>query len=257
MFLDDLINQPLPLEKDYINQTLNWFPSDTEEIWLYHLYEKKDKTPYQEKILDYYKKHPVSYRLNNFGYRTDYDFVEGDTVNVFLGCSWTFGIGVNFEDTWVYKVNEDYNLPIVNLGIGGSSINTAYRQLYYFKDYFKIKNIFHFQPKYCRFEYFYNKKVRQFIIDDDPRKGHPVFSEEYLTNVIMNDATIKYNYQVHLDAIQNVANSINCNYYNIDEVKVVDYGRDLGHFGPKTHSLLASKFKKLTKGVKRDLQTLI
>jgi len=249
-FFEFLDNQPHPDYKgdptetpEGFSQTLDWFPSDTEKTWLINLHERE----HLRDVVEHYKKNPIVYRINNFGYRTDYNFKKGDSVNVFLGCSYTFGVGINFEDTWVYKVGSKYDLPIANLGIGGTSINTSYRQLMYFKDFFKIQNIFHYQPVYARFEYFKNRKVHHFIVDSEPEGFDTVFNKEYVNNIILNDATVYYNHQVHYDAIMNVAHTIGANYYYIHKAQVVDVARDLGHYGPITNTLLADRFIKKAK----------
>ena len=74
-----------------------------------------------------------------------------------------------------------------------------------------------------------------------------MFNKEYVNSIILNDATVFYNHQVHYDAIMNVAHTIGANYYYIHEAQVVDAARDLGHYGPITNTLLADRFIKKAK----------
>jgi hypothetical protein len=69
----------------------------------------------------------VSYRFNQWGFRHDEDFVENPNSIVFLGCSLTMGVGVNYEQTWPYYVSKELGLDCINLGQPGTGIQSAYR----------------------------------------------------------------------------------------------------------------------------------
>ncbi|MES2528064.1 MAG: hypothetical protein V4598_13300 [Bdellovibrionota bacterium] len=57
---------------------------------------------------------------------------------VFLGCSFTYGFGVNNEDTYPYKVREKTGLNVYNYGISGTSPSLTLKILRYLKgDYLK------------------------------------------------------------------------------------------------------------------------
>ena len=68
----------------------------------------------------YSKKYPWKYKINQYGYRgTDWEF---EKTSAFFGCSFIFGIGVEYPAAEL--VQRKLNLTIPNLGIpGGSAIN--------------------------------------------------------------------------------------------------------------------------------------
>lgn len=70
----------------------------------------------------YYKNNTVNYTLNSFGYRTK-NFNEIDWANsiVIFGCSYILGVGVDDSHTLSYFLEKEINLPVINMGVGGSS----------------------------------------------------------------------------------------------------------------------------------------
>lgn len=105
--------------------------------------------------LKVYKKHPIQYYLNNYGFRSD-DFNEKDEYNVFIGCSHTMGSGHYLENTWPYRMNKWLNdgTKIANISWGGEGIASGYRNLLKIKDKIKIKRVFCFYPHWMRYEFF-------------------------------------------------------------------------------------------------------
>ncbi|MDC6464796.1 hypothetical protein PQZ39_00030 [bacterium] len=146
-----MLNTPDHPYSNHANSTLEWefLGIDTEENFNNRL--KKENHP----DLIYYQKNPIEYRLNNYGFRSDDDFFEGDEGNIFLGCSHTFGTGHYIENVWSYLVNKAVGGKFLNLGVAGSSIATGFRMLNYWLDKFEVKNIFIYYPHKYRYE-FYN-----------------------------------------------------------------------------------------------------
>ena len=87
-----------------------WFGTDFKE-----LFEKNYKKYPNDESLKYYQENPIEYISNNYGFRTTDDFNDTDEGNVFLGCSFTFGLGLHLEDTWAYKVNKTIGGKFWNL----------------------------------------------------------------------------------------------------------------------------------------------
>lgn len=74
----------------------------------------------------YYRTHPVKYTLNSLGYRTkEFDEIDWKESIVIFGCSFIFGTGVTDEHTVSYFLQELLKRPVINMGIGASSIQTA------------------------------------------------------------------------------------------------------------------------------------
>lgn len=131
------------------NEIHKWIPADSESLFLHNL-----KAYPHLKDLKKYELNPIDYYFNNYGFRTPVNFEKDLEGNVFLGCSYTLGIGHHLENVWSWKVNETIGGNFINLGIGGAGIGTSARLLYAFKDYLKYKNVFLHIPHPYRYEYY-------------------------------------------------------------------------------------------------------
>ena len=125
--------------------------TDSLEQW-----EKTLKKYPDNPSVQYYLNNPIEYKLNNRGFRTPDNFNSKDIGNVFLGCSHTFGIGHHLENTWSYKLNNIIGGKFWNLSVGGTGVTSHFRLLLGYYKELNIKNIFHFAPKYPRYEFIEN-----------------------------------------------------------------------------------------------------
>lgn len=74
----------------------------------------------------YYRNNPVTYTLNSYGYRTkEFDELDWENSIVMFGCSHVFGIGVTDEHTIPYILEKISGIPVINMGVCGSSIQTV------------------------------------------------------------------------------------------------------------------------------------
>jgi len=98
------------------NQTLNWYPSDTEEAYIHNL-KKLGESWY------YYNK-DINYVFNDLGYRSPEpkDITDNDFF-ITLGCSHSLGMGLALGNTYSYLLAENLNLKYLNFSIGGGSQN--------------------------------------------------------------------------------------------------------------------------------------
>ena len=101
-------------QEDYYK--LQYIPSDSpivEGIDMFELngYEWKANTTN-------YKEDQMLYTVNKHGFRGD-NFSTKDDAIMFLGCSFTFGIGVSDEDVWCRNVADKRNKKCWNLGVPG------------------------------------------------------------------------------------------------------------------------------------------
>jgi hypothetical protein len=195
---------------------------------------KKDPT---NKILNYYLDNPIEYSFNNQGFRTPDDFNSSEEGNVFLGCSFTMGIGLHLEDTWSYKLNQTLGGKFWNLSLGGSSIMTQFRVLYGFHDELKIKNVFHFAPILPRYEFFIDGTPRIISIHD---KEH----EEFYSNYLIDNEQLNLLYVTYTNAIKNITNKLGCNYYHLGYFpdRYDKHARDLAHPSGEFHNLIYNTF---------------
>jgi len=63
----------------------------------------------------------IDYRINKQGFRCDH-FSDEEGI-LFLGCSFTFGVGLHEHQTWAYKVAEHFGVKCWNLGIPGHGLD--------------------------------------------------------------------------------------------------------------------------------------
>jgi len=229
------------------SNTYGWIPMDSEE-----LFNQNIKKYPNDISLNYYLKNPIEYKLNNYGFRTPDDFNSEDEGNVFLGCSHTFGIGHHLENTWAYKVNQYVGGKFWNLGIGGTGVMTHYRILSQLYKKLKIKNIFHFAPPYCRYEFYVSNNPVSFNvinIEDDKIgvEGKFIKMGEFLENSLINNDQMKITYETHINAIKWLAHEIGCDYYMLDTCRTYEdentiRARDLRHFSVPREETLSKNF---------------
>jgi len=110
--------------KTMYNTVVNWAGSDTPENFY-----KYQPNPYN---LD-----SITYEYNKFGFRSD-DFDQpADKKIIFIGCSFTEGIGLPNHHTWSYQLLEmikaetGLTIPYWNLGMGSCGIGSITRILYH------------------------------------------------------------------------------------------------------------------------------
>jgi hypothetical protein len=107
----DFINVGNPIVRDF-------YPSDTEE-----LFQKNLKTqPADWK----YRNYPIQYNLNSMGYRCPaFDQIDWGKCIVIFGCSMVMGVGLHENDTISSQLCRMTGRPVVNMGIGGSSMELS------------------------------------------------------------------------------------------------------------------------------------
>jgi hypothetical protein len=94
----------------------------------------------------------IVYNHNEHGFRCDSFLAESQLPILFLGCSFTEGIGLNLEDVWSYRLLEkikeykNINIPYWSLAAGGASIDLQTLYLHTFIDQLKPKYIFFLLP---------------------------------------------------------------------------------------------------------------
>ena len=82
---------------------------------------------------DYYKIiYDVVYSAYNNGFRKTRGDIDSKEVYVFLGCSFTFGDGLNDDETLPYYFSKlfDFKKNVVNCGVQATSTNTTLNILY-------------------------------------------------------------------------------------------------------------------------------
>lgn len=200
------------------NNEYDFMETDSVNIWNENLKSHNDnfnKYNFIKYSIEYYIQNPIKYKLNNYGFRTMDDFNSEDVGNVFLGCSHTFGVGHHLENIWSYKLNQIIGGKFWNLSVGGTGVATHFRLLLGFYKELKIKNIFHFAPKYPRYEFIENGTPQNYVINDYNKLWDLKFGN-LLNDCLLTDEQCEFNWISYTYAIKGLAKEIGCNYYLIE-----------------------------------------
>ncbi len=219
----------------YKNQELAWLPSDTS----WH-YRDNLNTRYQELLDNNWIDKKFIYKFNSHGFRCE-EFTNDDNI-MFLGCSFTCGIGLPVEDTWAYIVAKNLNLKCNNLSIGGTGPDTAFRLANHYIPQLKPKIVMYLESPPGRFSMLLsNGKYQEFNAGhlDQIDQSLVKFYEQW----ILNDENIELHSIKHKLAIQALCyqNNIKFVFIKGKEYSTVDYARDLNHAGVNSNKQFAVK----------------
>jgi len=216
--------------KRYAGQTLHWLPMDTEE-----LYESNLKNRYNDLKSNGWINNPVTYKFNQDGFRSS-EFTQDPSI-LFLGCSFTLGIGIPVKQIWPEIVSQQLNMQCANLGIAGSSSDTAFRLCYGWIDKIRPKIIVFALPPAARTELIVNGHVK-FL--SPAWASHDHYSN-YLKDWITDDNNADLNQLKNKLAIKLICQDRGIKYVEIDPHEILlqqsgykfpmDFGRDLMHPG--------------------------
>lgn len=231
------------LHKNLKNSSVRWISPDSMENWI-----ENNKDPLKRKILAdlEWDENSISYVFNSHGFRSD-EF-DGDGA-MFLGCSFTFGVGMNWERTWAYRVAKQLNLRCWNLGIGGGSNDTAFRLGSYWIPKLQPKHVFYLRTQPARFELLTEVNQLQFLPNSSPDKKYQPFADQWMgcdLNTMLNE-------QKNLLALQQICATHNIPLYTASIMDKywsfvdTDCARDIIHLGPKWNEVTANHFIRMMK----------
>lgn len=222
---------------EYANKEIFWLPTDTKERYDQNIrenYNLLDQFGWIDKT--------ISYQFNSLGFRSE-EFSSSDNA-VFLGCSHTVGVGLPIENTWPYYVSQALGLKCYNLGIGGGSLDLAFRLSYYLLKDLRPKIVFLLCPGRFRIELFEGDDLISFLpANPTAHKNLSYFYKCYLGN----DYNHLMNQQKNILAIQHLCNDLGIKFVYLNEPQLIeqnktDLARDLMHTGPKSNFDLAQRF---------------
>ena len=223
------------------NTTLDWCPSDSEEE-----FDRNFKVNRIQLEQLNWTKTNVKYSIDSFSFRNSeaVDFTK--EYNIVLGCSHSFGIGVNENDIWFNHLKPYFDEPFYNAAIAGGSISGCYRSLQGFLDLgLKIKRVFMLTPDRGRHEYFDAKDNKWKVMAW--WSGH----KSLITNICLNENYLNNFYQTNMMSINYICDKNNIELTDIatDKGDDVDHAicqsrkaRDLIHPGVDTHEFIGKKF---------------
>ena len=216
--------------KDLANKSVSWLPMDSEE-----LYNENLKKNYSLLESNNWINNPFTYSFNSNGFRCG-EFT-GESSIMFLGCSMTMGIGLPEHTRWTDIVASSLNLRCANLGIGGSSSDTAFRLCHGWIDIIKPNLVIFYRPPGIR-----NEVVTDTTIINIAAPYTPGFN--YFKNWIVDDNNNTFNFLKNTLAIEHLCQlrSIKCVHVSDNSETIKDdWARDLSHPGIRSNAQLAEK----------------
>jgi len=233
---DSLINVHYDVEP---NKIYNWCNTDSQELYTSNVikqFERLQKFNWINTKIDYI--------IDSDGLRNP-PYINISQSYIALGCSFTFGVGVHYNDIWHQVLSKKLNIPIFNGGTPGGSADSSFRILYeLIEKYGPPKGVIHWVPHYGRLEYIGDDDqpchYGPWCVDQDKFKG--------LTKWSISQRLLNINRYKNLAAIKNICDSYNILNVNIlmeDEKRNDQSARDLMHPGVLSHQSYADRFYKL------------
>lgn len=218
----------------YANQTLDWLPSDDQKTYNHNLINKHDLLK-QHNWLE----KSFTYQFNSFGFRCDEFDSAADNI-LFLGCSFTCGIGLPYQETWAYQVAQALGYKNCNLGIGGSSLNTAFRLGHIYIRSLKPKIVILLEPDKYRLEILNHNGYYDVL--PNMWGGWKDDIDPFYKIWISNERNSDMNRLKNVLALEQICNLNNIKFqsFRIDEMYDLDRARDLSHFGTISHAEFAN-----------------
>ena len=214
----DFINHPFYNYLDDNVQLKNYCGSDNYELLKKNIIHQPLEWKYGLK--------KITYRLNKSGFRT-YEFKDIDWRNciVLLGCSNTFGIGVDEDETLSYFLEKLTNKQVVNLGMGGISNDVIIEKLNIIINKFEIPtNIIINWTSPDRFRYYLKNKFidcGNWITEESERElqKNQLFGKELetvnLNTLYYNLNAIETNIYFKMRNLSNISKALSKNNFNL------------------------------------------
>jgi len=232
------------------NSIMDWTPrADSKEVFLENMKNKETNKKLSELK---WTENSIKYRSNDFGFRMNEDFANiiDDECIVYLGCSITFGIGLNLEDTWGWKHwrkhYQDKNFRYVNLSWPGSGADTFYRMLKSWVDILEIKKVYTLGSYFGRREIISPTRKSNYLMLGSwimtDQHGHYDDKSKMLYYQLSDDEELKISYARSWDAIRGICMRKNIPLFILGKnyrCKEDFAARDLMHNGPNWHTQLA------------------
>ena len=167
------------------NETHQWCPSDSEDRY----------KPINSKGEINYSRDSFDYKFNSDGFRCDEFSEKSDFPILFMGCSFTEGIGLPLSDIWpIYFINElkkdqrysDKNIPYHSLAMGGTGIDYAATALFTYIQKIKPKVVFYLLSSLMRREYCYSSTLVKSWLPNESKHFPKDISYELFGKVAVN-----------------------------------------------------------------------
>ena len=211
-----------------------WSGSDTRL-----LYRKNLKTQPQDW---YYRTNSVKYTNNSKGYRTaEFEKINWAESIVIFGCSFVYGVGVDDAHTLSQQLENIMQMPVINLGLGGTSVNFNLHNSVILADgYPTPKAVIMCWPSYDRcvsyrrtgvenygpWDFEKNNYMDLWTKDKYNPRANAVMAQKIFQLIWKNrTATYEYSFETGTSELFSFDSTF-------EKIKNIDFARDLLHPGP-------------------------
>ncbi len=181
------------------------------------------------------------YQFNTKGYRNDFEFedVKNESVNLYFGCSHTFGVGLEKEDVYINHLHKKLNDDslMVNMGIPSAGIQHITHSIIASVEFFtNIKKIFLWTP---------HIGTRPYSPEYNLNCNLPYLLNEYQGSMVEIPLSLEMQTIIDvalLNELKSTFENINVYNFNLKDFELIDWAKDGQHYGPQTHKIIADKF---------------
>jgi len=233
----------MSLSNDLPNSIGYWYGTDSKEIFDNNWGPDRFNKRTRELLISngFTQDTVIEYQLDHYGLRNEPNVDIGNSL-LALGCSYTFGNGLDINDTWASQLGKLTDISVYNAGISGSSNDTAFRLANYLIPKYKPQAVFLLSPFKFRYEFYEGTTYYNYTAS----KG-AVWIEP--TVEMASDLHNELNAEKNILAIKSLCDRehIPFIWLSINDLEPVDFdfARDLAHVGRKAHDLVAIKMKQL------------
>ena len=230
----------------FIPQGCEWAELNREPEGLEESFKDRKYTRvYNERIQDLISPTDVSvtYNINEDGYRTpEFSTYDDSKLQVLcFGCSYTFGVGVNNENTWPEILRNSDLLPtgaqVWNLGVPGSSNDSLVRRIYHAVRTIRPNIIFVQWSIPHRREHVENDGSIRRILTNHPKLWLDNSPEYRAYMTLANPAYDQYNWEKNVAFMEAYTKMSGCTFVwaHIADFPFNEPARDGIHPGAKDH----------------------
>ena len=181
------------------------------------------------------------YRVNSKGYRNDFEFndVKDEQVNLYFGCSHTFGVGLDKEDIYINHLHNKLNdgSLMVNMGIPSAGIqHIAHSIIGSIKFFTNIKKVFLWTP---------HIGTRPYSPEYNLNCNLPYLLNEYQGSMVEIPLSMEMQTIIDLTLVSELKSkyeNIDIRDFHLKDFEMTDWAKDGQHYGPQTHKIIANKF---------------
>lgn len=212
----------------------------------------------------HYRHNSVKYTLNSLGYRTrNFDEVDWENSIVIFGCSYVQGVGVDDTNTLSYFLEKELNLPVINMGVIGSSntfhlhnVNVLLTQYPKPKAILYLPSALQRYPIYDWDHVIYRGEWTDNKTQMKTNRANSVVQNLMALNIISNMCQSRTRYIEYCVShplykfLEDHNPNVNRVYIDGCEPRIdneEDYARDLAHPGSNIHEKLSKSLTKILK----------